>query len=74
MLDATRAAGRDVVFSVCEWGREKPWEWAPGMNAEMWRTTYDVKDKWTSPFDNNGGISINQINAYGSPQTESPGV
>lgn len=58
MLDATRAAGRDVVFSVCEWGRERPWEWAPGMNAEMWRTTYDVKDKWTSSFDNNGGIGI----------------
>jgi alpha-galactosidase len=58
MLDASRAAGRDVVFSVCEWGRERPWEWAPGLNAEMWRTTYDVKDKWTSEFDNNGGIGI----------------
>ena len=57
-LDAIRAAGRDVVFSVCEWGRERPWLWAPGFNAEMWRTTYDVKDKWTSKYDNNGGIGV----------------
>jgi len=57
-LDAIRAAGRPVVFSVCEWGRQRPWEWAPGFNAEMWRTTYDVKDKWTSRYDNNGGIGV----------------
>ncbi len=57
-LDAIRAAGRDVIFSVCEWGRERPWLWAPGFNAEMWRTTYDVKDKWTSRYDNNGGIGV----------------
>jgi alpha-galactosidase len=57
-LDAIRVAGRNVVFSVCEWGRERPWLWAPGFNAEMWRTTYDVKDKWTSKYDNNGGIGV----------------
>ena len=57
-LDAIRAAGRDVIFSVCEWGRQRPWLWAPGFNAEMWRTTYDVKDKWTSKYDNNGGIGV----------------
>ncbi len=57
-LDAIREAGRPVVFSVCEWGRERPWLWAPGFNAEMWRTTYDVKDKWTSKYDNNGGIGV----------------
>ena len=58
ILDAIRSAGRPVVYSVCEWGRERPWLWAPGMGAEMWRTTYDVKDKWTSKYDNNGGIGV----------------
>jgi len=58
MIDAVRAAGRDVIFSVCEWGRQRPWEWAPGMGAEMWRTTYDIKDKWTSTYDNNGGLGV----------------
>ena len=58
MIDSIRAAGRDMVFSVCEWGRQRPWNWAPGFNAEMWRTTYDVKDKWTSKYDNNGGLGV----------------
>lgn len=57
-LDAIRAVGRPCVFSVCEWGRERPWLWAPGFNAEMWRTTYDVKDKWSSQYDNNSGIGV----------------
>jgi len=61
ILQAIRAAGRPVVYSVCEWGRERPWLWAPGMGAEMWRTTYDVKDKWTSRYDNNGGLGVLRI-------------
>jgi alpha-galactosidase len=28
MSAALRAAGRPVVFSLCEWGESKPWEWA----------------------------------------------
>lgn len=58
MINAIRAAQRPVIFSVCEWGRECPWLWAPGLNAEMWRSTYDMKDKWTSVYDNNEGIGV----------------
>ena len=28
MRDALRAAGRPILFSICEWGSNKPWEWA----------------------------------------------
>ena len=28
MRDALRAAGRPVLFSMCEWGHSKPWTWA----------------------------------------------
>ncbi len=41
MSKALRAAGRPVVFSVCNWGIKKPWEWAPHI-AELWRTTDDI--------------------------------
>jgi alpha-galactosidase len=41
MHDALGAAGRRVVFSVCEWGNNKPWEWAPPI-AHLWRTTGDI--------------------------------
>jgi len=44
---ALRAAGRTMVFSVCEWGRSRPWEWAPPL-AHMWRTASDIQDRWDS--------------------------
>ncbi|MFD5650898.1 glycoside hydrolase family 27 protein [Streptomyces sp. NPDC127039] len=38
-------AERDVVFSVSEYGRSRPWEWAPGV-AHSWRTTGDISPHW----------------------------
>jgi len=45
--DALRAAGRPVVFSICEWGSNRPWEWAQGV-GHLWRTTGDIGDRWSS--------------------------
>jgi alpha-galactosidase len=47
MRDALYAAGRPVVFSICEWGSNKPWEWA-GEVGHLWRTTGDIGDNWNS--------------------------
>jgi alpha-galactosidase len=41
MRDALYAAGRPVVFSICEWGNSKPWEWG-GKIGHLWRTTGDI--------------------------------
>lgn len=46
MADALRKSGRDIVFSVCEWGDRKPWNWAAKAGGQLWRTTADVRDKW----------------------------
>jgi alpha-galactosidase len=43
MRDALHAAGRPVVFSLCEWGNNKPWLWAEDV-GHLWRTTGDVTD------------------------------
>lgn len=45
MRNALYAAGRPVVFSLCEWGRSKPWEWAKDV-GHLWRTTEDIVDRW----------------------------
>jgi len=47
-LDKT---GRAIVLSICEWGSNQPWEWAPGI-GNLWRTTDDIEDKWTSMLAN----------------------
>jgi len=45
--DALAKAGRPIVFSICEWGSNDPWDWAPQI-GNLWRTTGDIRDKWTS--------------------------
>jgi len=43
MRDAIHAAGRPMVFSLCEWGDTKPWEWGKDV-GHLWRITGDITD------------------------------
>ena len=45
MSDALRAAGRPILFSLCEWGNSKPWTWAKDI-GHSWRTTGDIWAKF----------------------------
>jgi len=47
MRDGLFAAKRPIVFSLCEWGTAKPWEWAKEV-GHLWRTTGDIVDRWDS--------------------------
>ncbi|MFE1197076.1 NPCBM/NEW2 domain-containing protein [Streptomyces olivaceoviridis] len=47
MRDALKATGRPIVYSICEWGQNKPWEWASDV-GHLWRTTGDISDSWSS--------------------------
>jgi hypothetical protein len=38
---ATAETGRPMVLSVCEWGSNQPWNWAPSMST-LWRTSSDI--------------------------------
>ncbi len=40
---ALKATGRPIVFSICEWGSNKPWEWGKDI-GHLWRTTGDIID------------------------------
>jgi len=45
MADAIRATNRPMLLSICEWGENKPWEWAAGI-GHSWRTTGDIYPCW----------------------------
>ena len=38
---ATAQTGRPMVLSVCNWGNQSPWNWAPSIST-MWRTSGDI--------------------------------
>lgn len=41
MSKALKKAGRPMIFSICEWGVNKPWQWAAPV-GQLWRTTEDI--------------------------------
>lgn len=41
MSKAIRTAGRPIIFSLCEWGQNKPWEWAAPL-GQLWRISGDI--------------------------------
>jgi alpha-galactosidase len=47
MRDALAATGRPILFSLCEWGVQNPWEWA-GPIGNSWRTTGDINASFGS--------------------------
>ncbi|HYD40643.1 MAG TPA: malectin domain-containing carbohydrate-binding protein, partial [Anaeromyxobacter sp.] len=38
---ATAHTGRPMVLSICEWGANQPWTWAPAISS-LWRTSDDI--------------------------------
>ncbi len=50
MAKALKATGRPIVFSVCQYGMDAPWEWVPALGGNLWRTTYDIKPNWNSIY------------------------
>mmetsp|Transcript_45072 Transcript_45072/g.124978 ORF Transcript_45072/g.124978 Transcript_45072/m.124978 type:complete len:284 (-) Transcript_45072:253-1104(-) len=47
MSHALNATGRHIHLNMCEWGRDKPWEWGPAV-AQSWRATGDHTPVWES--------------------------
>jgi hypothetical protein len=41
LASATTTTGHSMVLSICEWGRQNPWNWGAGLGA-MWRTSTDI--------------------------------
>jgi alpha-galactosidase len=48
MGDALLASGRDIVFSLCQYGLVDVWKWGPAAGGNLWRTGYDISDTWES--------------------------
>lgn len=36
---------KPIMYSICEWGRNKPWLWGESV-GNLWRTTLDIRPIW----------------------------
>jgi len=39
---------RDMIFSLCQYGWGKVWEWGDSVGGNLWRVTGDITDTWPS--------------------------
>jgi alpha-galactosidase len=61
MSKALKATGRPIVFSLCEWGTNRPWIW--GKDAgQLWRTTGDIGPYFGKSVTKNGWTPLSVLN------------
>lgn len=48
MREALDACGRDIVYSLCQYGMGRVSEWGAKVGGNYWRTTGDIIDTWAS--------------------------
>jgi alpha-galactosidase len=51
MGKALKATNRPIVYSLCQYGWDSVWEWAPSVGSNLWRTTGDVSANWDRIYD-----------------------
>ncbi len=56
LRDALNKVDRDILYSLCQYGMGKVWEWGDQVGGNCWRTTGDITDTWGSM----AGIGFNQ--------------
>ena len=48
MHDKLVHSGRDIVFSLCQYGMGDVWNWGESVGGNVWRCTGDINDSWSS--------------------------
>jgi alpha-galactosidase len=65
MADVLRAAGRPILYSLCQYGMQDVWKWGPSVGGQMWRTTGDIADNYSSVILH--GLEQNGLEKYAGP-------
>lgn len=60
MGDILQQVGRDIVYSLCQYGWGDVWTWGEEVGGQCWRTTGDINDSWSSM----AGIGFGQAKLY----------
>jgi alpha-galactosidase len=75
MGEALRKTGREILYSLCEWGNQAPHLWGHKVGGHMWRVSGDVYDSWVT-IQMNGwdaiGVDVSidlahDLHEYGGP-------
>jgi alpha-galactosidase len=65
MSVSLKATGRPVLYSLCQYGLQDVWKWGASVGGQMWRTTGDIADNYSSMILH--GLEQNGLEAYAGP-------
>ena len=65
MREMLNKSKRDIVFSLCQYGMGDVWKWGEEIGGNLWRTTGDITDTWSSM--SRIGFSQDKASAYAGP-------
>jgi alpha-galactosidase len=65
MSDYLRGTGRPILYSLCQYGIQDVWKWGGTVGGQMWRTTGDIGDNYSSMILH--GLSQNGLESYAGP-------
>lgn len=65
MQIALQKQNRDIVYSLCQYGRKEVWKWGNEVSGNSWRTTDDINDTWESVL--NTGFKQTNNAEYAKP-------
>ncbi len=65
MRDILLELDRDIVYSLCQYGMGEVWTWGESVGGNLWRTTGDITDSWTSMA--GIGFSQDKCSPYATP-------
>ena len=75
MGEALRKTGREILYSLCEWGGRNPHLWGRSVGGHMWRVSGDVFDSWVNIWkDTYYGIGVDVSLEIGAQLAEYGGV
>jgi alpha-galactosidase len=63
--EALDQVDRDIVYSICQYGRQEVWKWGEEVGGNLWRTTGDIVDTWSSM--SKIGFGQNDLAPYAGP-------
>ncbi|WP_230461385.1 glycoside hydrolase family 27 protein [Sphingobium sp. CAP-1] len=68
---ALQATGREMIFSLCEYGRFDVGRWGRDVGGQLWRTTGDITDDYPTMakigFDRNGDPALAGPHGWNDP-------
>lgn len=65
MGEALLTTGRPIVYALCQYGLDHVEQWGPSVGANLWRTTEDISDGFSSMLEN--GLAEADLGSFAGP-------